>query len=69
MPIKEFTINDFHIGDDPIVGTVWFLEQSVIPQLNMCRNLYISTNDSRWLEEISRILPRSYKWRDLFGED
>ena len=67
--MKEFTIDDFHLGDDPIVATVWHLEHSVIPQLNMYKGLYDRHNDWCWIDEIKRVLPRSYKWRDIFGEN
>lgn len=67
--VKKFTIDDFDLGDDPIIGTVWHLENDVIPQLNEYRDLYYRDKDDNWVSEIKRILPISYKWRDIFGED
>ena len=64
--VKRFTLNDFDIGDDPIMGTLWHLERDVIPQLNLYGDLYNKDKNICWIIEIKKILPKSYKWGDIF---
>lgn len=57
---KEITIDDFYLGDDPILMTVIHLEDNVIPKLNCFRELYLESKDYRWVKEMKRILPESF---------
>lgn len=57
---KEITIDDFYLGDDPIIMTVDSLNNHTIPLLNEFRELYQRDKDYRWVKEMKRVLPESF---------
>ena len=54
------TINDFYLGEDPIIMTVRHMNEEVIPTLNYFRDLYLESKDYRWVREMKRVLPESF---------
>ena len=57
---KEITLDDFYLGQDPIVMTVQQMENHTIPLLNILRDLYQKDKDYRWVVEMKRNLPESF---------
>lgn len=57
---RPITLQNFYIGEDPIVMTTNHLELSTIPTLNTLRDLYLKDEDYRWVIEMKRILPESF---------
>lgn len=57
---KPFDMEDFYLGNDPIVMTSNFMELQTIPMLNSLRDLYLIDKDYRWVKEMKRILPESF---------
>ena len=54
------TIENFYLGQDPIMGTVRLFEDSIIPQLNFFRERYLEEKDYRYVVEMKLILPESF---------
>ncbi len=62
--MKEYiTMDDFYLGDDPIVMTANHMELHVIPIINEYVRLYKRDKDYRWVKEIKRNLPESFLQR------
>lgn len=57
---KDITIDDFYLGEDPIIMVVTHLEEYTIPLLNKLRRLYVKSKDYRWVKEMKRVLPESF---------
>lgn len=57
---RPFKLEDFYIGDDPIIMTQRFLLEEIIATLNYFRDLYLESKDYRWVIEMKRILPESF---------
>lgn len=57
---EPITIDNFYLGDDPIIMTKEHLEQWVIPTMNYFRELYLESNDYRWVKEMKRVCPESF---------
>lgn len=64
---KEFTLDDFSheklIYHEPIPGRVYSpfeMLEATIDNLNKCREMFLSTKDKRWWEQMIQLLPSSY---------
>lgn len=57
---REFTIEDFYLGEEPKWRLLYHLEYNVIPTLNNWRGDYLEERDYDYIKYMKRILPESF---------
>ena len=64
---KEFTLDDFSheklICGEPIPGRIYSpfeMLEATVHNLNICREMFLTTKDKRWWEQMIQLLPSSY---------